>query len=110
LSCSATANGTIILQGFEATRITGGAYGHLQQKFHELEILDYISKLKYDGVLPHNIDGHHQNVLIHCTVSGTCVPVPESHQQSMTLKGFFLFFFAYNRQGFEKIKAEILIQ
>lgn len=43
----------------------GGAHGYLRQEFCELEILNYISKLKYDGDLPDNINGHHHNVLLH---------------------------------------------
>ena len=58
------ADSTIILQDFDATKIMGGAYGHLQQEFRGLEILDYISsKLKYDGDLPDSINGHCHNVL-----------------------------------------------
>ena len=60
------ADSTIILQDFDATKIMGGAYGHLQQEFRGLEILDYISsKLKYDGDLPDSINGHCRNVLLH---------------------------------------------
>ena len=58
LSRSATAEGTIIIQGFDSTKITGGAYGNLRQEFHQLEMLDAITKMKYDGTLPVNIDGH----------------------------------------------------
>jgi hypothetical protein len=42
LSRSATADGTIILQEFDSTKITSGAHGTLWQEFHELEILDLI--------------------------------------------------------------------
>jgi hypothetical protein len=42
---SATAEGTIILQGSDFNKITGGAHGTLQQEFYELEILDEICKI-----------------------------------------------------------------
>jgi len=58
LSHSVTTEGTIILQGFDTTKITGGAHGTLQQEFHDLEILNEICKMKYDGVLPMNIDDY----------------------------------------------------
>ena len=43
LSRSASASGTIILQGFNAKKIMGGASGALCQEFRELELLDEIS-------------------------------------------------------------------
>lgn len=51
LSRSATAEGTI-LQGFNATKITGGAHENLRQEYCHLEILDAITKMRYDGTLP----------------------------------------------------------
>ena len=65
LSRSATAEGTIILQGFDTTKITGGAHGTLRQEFCELEILNEICKMRYDGVFPMHIDGHRCNILLH---------------------------------------------
>ena len=64
LSRSTTAAGTIILQGFDSSKIIGGATGYLQQEFHELEILDCVTKLRYDGQLPSSIDGHRHNTVI----------------------------------------------
>jgi len=64
LSRSSTAEGTIIVQGFNPKIITGGATGYLRQEFRELEILDEITKLKYEGKLPLNIDGHRRNTVI----------------------------------------------
>jgi len=43
LSRSATAAGTIIVQGFNPKIVTGGASGYLRQEFRELEILDEIT-------------------------------------------------------------------
>jgi hypothetical protein len=37
LSCSASADGTLILQGFDAKKITGGASAALRQEFRNLE-------------------------------------------------------------------------
>ena len=64
LSQSVTAEGTIILQGFDSTKITGGAHSTLQQEFRELEILDLLCKMRYEGTLPDHIDGHWCNTLI----------------------------------------------
>ena len=52
LSRSATAEGTLILQGFDARRITGGCSGALRQEFCELELLDDITNLRYLKKLP----------------------------------------------------------
>ncbi|KAF8812809.1 hypothetical protein BYT27DRAFT_7272511 [Phlegmacium glaucopus] len=64
LSRSSTANGTLILQGFDPRKITGGCSGALQQEFQELEILDEITTLKYNTKLPVNVHGDIQNVII----------------------------------------------
>ena len=45
LSRSATAQGTVILQGFDPHKITGYASGALHQEFHELELFDEITAL-----------------------------------------------------------------
>ena len=64
LSRSATSQGTIIIQGFDTTKITGGAHGTLRQEYRHLEILDTISKMRYNGTLPEHIDGHRRNTLV----------------------------------------------
>ena len=64
LSRSATANGTVIIQGFDPKVITRGCSGYLRQEFREHEILDDITKLKYEGVLPSCISGFLRNTLI----------------------------------------------
>ena len=43
LSSSATAKGTAIIQGFDASKITGGASGWLYKEFRELELLNDIT-------------------------------------------------------------------
>lgn len=60
LSRSTSAAGTIIAQGFDTGKITGGYSGYLRQEFCEHEILDDITKQKYEGKLP-----DHVQVLLH---------------------------------------------
>ena len=62
LSRSATADGTIIVQGFDPSNIMGGANGYIRQEFRELELLDQITKLRYENALPDDIDGHRRNL------------------------------------------------
>jgi hypothetical protein len=64
LSRSATASGTVIVQSFSPQLITCGASGYLRQEFCELEFLDEISKLRYEGKLPDHIQSNFKNPLI----------------------------------------------
>ncbi|KAF8227740.1 hypothetical protein L208DRAFT_1074166, partial [Tricholoma matsutake] len=64
LSRSASAAGTVILQGFDAKKITGGASGALHQEFGELELLDNITSLHYNRKLHATVIGECQNDLI----------------------------------------------
>jgi hypothetical protein len=64
LSRSATADGTVIVQSFSPRLITCGASGYLRQEFCELELLDEITKLRYEGKLPGHIQGNLRNPLI----------------------------------------------
>jgi len=64
LSKSATASGTVIVQLFCPRLITCGTSGYLRQEFHELELLDDITKLRYEGKLPDRIPGKFRNPLI----------------------------------------------
>ena len=65
LSHSSSAEGTIVLQGFDAGKITGKASGALRQEFHDLELLDEITKLQYRSKLPSSVHGDRRNSLIH---------------------------------------------
>src|SRR6266550_3563957 len=65
LSRSATAKGTIILQGFDAKKITGCASGALRQEFRDLELLDEITELHYKSKLPNPVFGDRRNDLIY---------------------------------------------
>ena len=64
LSRSASAGGTIIVQGFDPRVVTGGASGYLRQEFWELEILDEVTRLRYENKLPESITGDRQNIVI----------------------------------------------
>ncbi|KAF9553062.1 hypothetical protein CPC08DRAFT_646077 [Agrocybe pediades] len=55
LSRSASASGTMILQGFDTRKITAGISGHLRQEFRELEMLNDITRLRYTGRLPDTV-------------------------------------------------------
>ena len=57
LSRSASHEGTLIVNGFNSGTITGGLSGNLRQEFRELELLDDISKLRYESLLPNNVNG-----------------------------------------------------
>jgi len=64
LSRSATAEGTLIIQSLQPNVITGGCSGWLRQEFHNLELLDEITKLAFDSQLPLEINGHRRNTII----------------------------------------------
>ncbi|KAF8220083.1 hypothetical protein L208DRAFT_1335796 [Tricholoma matsutake] len=64
LSRSATAAGTLITQSFHPQKITGGASGALRQEFRELELLDEITDLRYNGKLHKGVVGDQRNMLI----------------------------------------------
>jgi len=64
LSRSASANGKIIVQGFVPKIVTGGTSGYLRQEFRELELLDEITRLKYENILPDHVVGDRCNTII----------------------------------------------
>ena len=64
LSRSATCEGTVIVQGFDPSKITCGASGYLRQEFRELELLDDITRLRYNGQLPESINGRLRNSVL----------------------------------------------
>ena len=64
LSRSASAEGTLILQGFDPRKITGKCSGALRQEFRELEILDEITRFRYEGKLSIKVYGDIRNTLI----------------------------------------------
>ncbi|KAJ7807889.1 hypothetical protein B0H13DRAFT_2243871 [Mycena leptocephala] len=64
LSRGFTAEGTVIVQGFSAKKITSGMLGYLRQELRELEILDEITKLCFEGKLPRSVTGLYRRRLI----------------------------------------------
>ncbi|KDR76080.1 hypothetical protein GALMADRAFT_67450 [Galerina marginata CBS 339.88] len=52
LSRSAMAQGTAILQAFDDRKITSGISGHLRQEFRELEILNKMTLMLYNKLIP----------------------------------------------------------
>ncbi|EDR04391.1 uncharacterized protein LACBIDRAFT_304622 [Laccaria bicolor S238N-H82] len=61
LSRSASADGTIIVQGFDTRKITKGISGFLRQEFRELFLLDEVTTMRYHGTLPEGIFGDLRN-------------------------------------------------
>jgi Helitron helicase-like domain at N-terminus/PIF1-like helicase len=55
LSRGATAAGTLILTSFHPSKVTGGASGALRQEFRELELLDDITRLRFEDRIPRSI-------------------------------------------------------
>ncbi|KAJ7120561.1 hypothetical protein C8R43DRAFT_900668 [Mycena crocata] len=64
LSRGFTAEGTIILQDFDDSKITSGMSGYLRQELRELEILDEITRLNFEGRLPPSVTGIYRRRLI----------------------------------------------
>src|SRR6266536_2419017 len=52
-------------QGFDSKVITKGCSGYLRQEFREQELLDDITRLRYEGQLPAHINGNLRNTLLH---------------------------------------------
>ncbi|KAJ7816467.1 hypothetical protein B0H13DRAFT_1923550 [Mycena leptocephala] len=52
------------MQGFDYKKITSGISGHLRQEFRELELLDEITKLRYEGRLPRRVTGIYRGQLL----------------------------------------------
>ncbi|KAJ6603933.1 hypothetical protein B0H10DRAFT_1821851 [Mycena sp. CBHHK59/15] len=64
LSTGTTLDGTLIVQGMDASKITKGISGFLRQEFRELEILNEITKPRYEGVAMPDIHGINRKELI----------------------------------------------
>jgi Helitron helicase-like domain at N-terminus/PIF1-like helicase len=64
LSRSASASGTVIVQGFDVAKITGGASQSLREEFRDIELLDYITKLRFEGKLNDAVVGDRRYTLI----------------------------------------------
>lgn len=64
LSRGHKAASTVIIQGFEANKLTKGMNGWLRQEFRELEILDEITRQRFEGKLPSSVHGIYRGQLI----------------------------------------------
>jgi len=64
LSRSSSADGTLILQGFDPSKITGKISGALRQEFRELELLDDITDKHYKGKTALLLGDDNRNYLI----------------------------------------------
>ncbi|KZP15573.1 hypothetical protein FIBSPDRAFT_750019 [Athelia psychrophila] len=66
LSRSSTSDGLIIVSDFagNAHLIQGGLERFVRQEYRELELLNEITRLKYEGKLPVHIHAHRRNTLI----------------------------------------------
>ena len=58
LSCCTSAKGTLIVQSLQPSVITGECSGWLRQEFHDLELLDEITRLAFHSQLPPEINGN----------------------------------------------------
>ncbi|KDQ32269.1 hypothetical protein PLEOSDRAFT_8108, partial [Pleurotus ostreatus PC15] len=66
LSRSATAAGTLILQAFNPSIISDKkCSGALRQEFRDLELLDDITRLQFEGRLPASVVGDTRRTLVH---------------------------------------------
>ncbi|KAI9059282.1 hypothetical protein FKP32DRAFT_1580415 [Trametes sanguinea] len=64
LSRSSSLQGTLLLDGFDASKIRGGASSALRQEFRELELLDDITRLRDEGLLPETVCGSSRRELL----------------------------------------------
>ncbi|KAJ3559086.1 hypothetical protein NM688_g551 [Phlebia brevispora] len=64
LSRSSSLAGTLILAPFDKRKLTGGPSADLKRELRELEIMDDISKLRFEGHLPEGIKGNTRAQLV----------------------------------------------
>ncbi|KAF8134060.1 hypothetical protein K438DRAFT_1511427, partial [Mycena galopus ATCC 62051] len=64
VSRGTTSEGTLIVQGMDSSKITKGISGYLRQEFRELEILNEITRLQYDGIAMPGVQGINRKELI----------------------------------------------
>ncbi|KAF8183537.1 hypothetical protein K438DRAFT_1599658 [Mycena galopus ATCC 62051] len=64
MSRGTTSEGTLIVQGMDSSKITKGISGYLRQEFRELEILNEITRLRYEGVPMPSVQGVNRKELI----------------------------------------------
>ncbi|KAF5366096.1 hypothetical protein D9757_012699 [Collybiopsis confluens] len=61
---SRSASQTVILQGFDNAHMTGGASGSLRREYRELELLNDVTRLRYEGKLDQSVAGSTRSILI----------------------------------------------
>ncbi len=64
LSRTASAKGTILLQPISPSKVQGGVHGSLRQEFRELEMLDEITRLRYERCLHLTVRGDRRYTLL----------------------------------------------
>ncbi|KAJ7502491.1 hypothetical protein B0H11DRAFT_1712356 [Mycena galericulata] len=64
LSRGTSSAGTVIIQGVDMKRVTSGATGYLRQELREIEILDEITRLRFEGILPRTVTGLYRRSLL----------------------------------------------
>lgn len=64
LSRGTSAAGTVIIQGVDMKRVTSGTTGYLRQELREIEILDEITCLRFEGRLPRTVTGLYRRTLL----------------------------------------------
>ena len=57
--------GTVISQPFDSSKLVGGISGSLRQEFRELELLDDITKMRWEGNSHPSVTGVTRSELIH---------------------------------------------
>lgn len=78
LSRSSSLQGTVIIDEFDQSKVTGGLTGALRAEFKDVEILNLITRLRYEHRLPQGVQGTHCVSLIKAWISagkptgGTC--------------------------------------
>ena len=65
LSRGSTLKGTVISQPFDSSKLVGGISGSLRQEFRELELLDDITKMRWEGNSHPSVTGVTRSELIH---------------------------------------------
>lgn len=65
LSRGSTLEGTIIIQPFDQRKLQGGISGSLRQEFRELELLDEITKMRYEECISSKVMGITRTELIY---------------------------------------------
>ena len=65
LSRGSSYKGTVLIQGFNEKNMVGGLDGYIRQEFRDLEMLDEITKLRYEKQLPDSVYGITRKSLIY---------------------------------------------